>query len=808
REAQVLASLNHPNIAAIYGIEESHVQSPASSVRALVMELVEGDDLSAHIARGAMPVADALAIAKQIADALEAAHEQSIVHRDLKPQNIKVRADGTVKVLDFGLAKAMDPAGTSSADAMNSPTMTARATQMGMIIGTAAYMSPEQARGKAVDRRADIWAFGAVLYEMLSGRRAFDGEDISVTLANVIKEDPKWGALPATLPTAIARLLRRCLEKDPKKRLSWIGEARLIVESPDLAEAAPGPSAAASRRGALKWLGATIAAAAITGAIVWQARAPQPPPEERLSILLPTVAPPQAAVISPDASMVAILADDKVWLRRLNEFSAVEVAGSEGARAIFWSPDSAHIGFEARGQLWRVGARGGAPTVIGKVPTDFTPAGGASWSANGKIVFSTGTSSLMEIAAEGLTPARELLSLDPKTDVDVHEPSLLPDGESVLFVMHPTPGNPYGVHLFSGGQRRMVFSPGNRPSNPVYSPTGHLVFDMNGGVWAVPFSLKTMSTTGDPVLVADAARHPSAAADGSLVMLSGSASTSLSLTQVDANGKPGSVVWNRRVVNPRVSPDGRLVAASSGFGADADIWVFDLARNTERRLTFESSADNVPSWSPDGRFIVYQCDASICARPADGGGSRVELLAGAADPVMSPDGRRLLVRRPDGADQGLYHIDLGPAGLTGPITATPALVVSPRAMKTFDVSPDGRFVAYASRDNGVDAVFVTRLPKADGKWELPVRLATEPRWSANGDRLFVTDELARLVEVPVDLRTTFSAGAPVIRMHSLGMVRGNGYDRFKDGQSFVVPLPPAAIDTQTRVLIIRNWSPK
>lgn len=552
------------------------------------------------------------------------------------------------------------------------------------------------------------------------------------------------------------------------------------------------------------WLGATIAAAAITGAIVWQARAPQPQPEERLSILLPTAAPPQAASISPDATMVAILADDKVWLRKLDEFSAVEMAGSEGARAVFWSPDSAYIGFQARGQLWRVGARGGTPTAIGKVPTDFTPAGGASWSANGKIVFATGTSSLMEIAADGVMPARELLALDPQTVVDVHEPSLLPDGQSVLFVVHPTPGNPSGVHVLSGGQSRLVSSRGSRP---VYSPTGHIMLEMNGGVWALPFSLKTLSATGDPVLVADTARRPTVAADGSLVMLSGTASTSLSLTQVDANGKAGSVFWNRRAVNPRVSPDGRLVAASVGFGAGSDIWVFDLARSTERRLTFEPSGNFAPNWSPDGQFIVYQCGPSICARPADGSGSRVELLTQATDPAVSPDGRRLLLRRPDGTDQGLYYVDLGAAGLTAPITAKPTLVVSPRAMQAFDLSPDGRFVAYASRENGVDAVFVTRFPAGDGKWELPVRLASEPRWSANGDRLFVTDELVRLVEVPVDLKTTFAAGAPVIRAHSLGMVRGTGYDRAKDGQSFVVPLPPSAIDTQTRVLIIRNWSP-
>ena len=802
REAQVLASLNHPNIAAIYGIEEQ------GRTRALVMELVEGEDLSAIIARGAMPLADVVSVAKQIADALEAAHEQGIIHRDLKPANIKVRVDGTVKVLDFGLAKALDPAGASSAEAMNSPTLTARGTQMGMILGTAAYMSPEQARGRAVDRRADIWAFGAVVYEMLTGRRAFEGDDISITLANVLKEDVQWDALPNGTPQAVVQLLRRCLEKDPKKRLGWIGEARLVLAAPMVADAPTKMTPSGSGRPSLAWLAATIVIAAITGAIVWQVRAPRPAREERLAILSPTASPPQSVVIAPDSSAVAILADDKVWVRKLSDFSATEVDGSEGARTVFWSHDSANVGFQARGQLWRVAVHGGTPIAMGDVPIDFTPAGGAAWAADGRIVFTTGTSTLMEIPADGGAPARAVFALDPQTDVDLHEPSLLPDGRGVLFIVHPAPGLPFAIQLFADGRRRSLFAPkGRSPSFASYSPTGHLLFEMNSGVWAAPFSLKTQSTTGDPMLVADSARRPSVADDGTIVMLSGTASTTLALTEVDANGKAGAVIGKRRAISPRISPDGRMVAASVGFGADADIWIFDRARSTERRLTFEPTRDGRPTWSSDGKFIVYECGLSVCARPADGGGARVELVTQAADGVVTRDGRRLVFRRQDKDAAGIYYADLGATGLSAPLGA-PKLVVAPRALKSFDVSPDGRFIAYASRDTGVDAVFVTTFPEAAGKWEIPVRLAVEPRWSATGDRLFVFDEFARLVEVPVDLKTSFSAGVPAIRLPSIGAQRTNGYDRAMDGKSFIVPLPPAAADGQARILVIRNWIPK
>jgi Tol biopolymer transport system component len=813
REAQVLASLNHPNIAAIYGIEESSVPGPSSSVtRALVMELVEGEDLSAVMSRGALPLVEALPIARQIADALEAAHERGIIHRDLKPANVKVRADGTVKVLDFGLAKAADPAGASNVDAMRSPTMTARATQMGMIVGTAAYMAPEQARGRAVDRRADIWAFGVVLYEMLSGRRAFEGEDVSITLANVMKDDVVWDALPRTLPPSLRILLGRCLEKDPKKRLGWIGEARLALEPSSVTLSGSRPAVATpSRRTSPVWLAASLVLAGITGAaVVWQVRAPAPAPEERLEMASPTVTPPQSVKISPDATAVAILADDKVWVRKLSEFAATAVTGSEGARAVFWSPDGSNLGFEARGKLWRISTQGGTPIAIGAVPSEFTPAGGAAWGADGRIVFSTGISTVMQIRADGSAPASDLFPLIPQKDEDVHDVSLLPDGTSVLFALHPAQGSgvPYEIQIFADGKRRTIFAAtSTRVGHPVYSPTGHVIFEMDTNLWAMPFSLKTKSATGDPVKLAGSARAASVARDGTMVMLSGTASTSVRLTEVDVNGKAGAVIGTQRAVSPRLSPDGRLVAASVGFGTDTDIWIFDLERHTERRLTFDPGADRLPSWSPDGKTIVYSCGSSVCARPADGGGARVELVPLADYGVVSPDGRRLVFIRGESREAGVYAADLGPAGLAGP-AATPKLIVSSSSLRAFSITPDGRFIAYHSTgETGVDAVFVTKFPVAEGKWEVPVRGATQPLWSPDGRHLFVQDELSRIVDVPVTLQTTFVAGTPEV-MRVRGVQANVGYDRTSDGKFFIVPLSPSVIDAETRILVIRHWAPK
>ena len=459
REAQVLASLNHPNIATIYGIEASH------SIRALVMELVEGEDLSAHITRGPIAPADAVLIARQIADALEAAHEQGIVHRDLKPANIKVRTDGTVKVLDFGLAKAMDPAGASSADAMRSPTLTARATQMGTIIGTAAYMSPEQAKGKVVDRRADIWAFGAVLYEMLTGKRAFAGDDITDTIVSVVSKEPDWATLPASTPLPVRTLLRRCLDKDVKRRLRDIGEARLALEGAN--DAGPAPVVQAPNKALTKmvWAASAIAAGslAVAAFALWRQPAAVQTTSARLTIALPAGQEITSfPAITRDGQTVAYVtqrgADDaQLYLRDLNSFEARVVAGSSGARQPFFSPDGRWVAFFANGQLQKAEVAGGAPVRLAEATYPF----GGTWNDDNTIIYTESLSSgLRRVAASGGVP-ESLTRPDGAAKGYAHVfPQALPGGSKVLFtVWGQSQGNAV-LSLDSGNWEVVLTQPG------------------------------------------------------------------------------------------------------------------------------------------------------------------------------------------------------------------------------------------------------------------------------------------------------------------------------------------------------------
>jgi hypothetical protein len=436
REAQTLAALNHPHIAHIYGVEESDVR------RALVMELVEGETLAERLARGAMPLDEALPVARQIADALEAAHEAGIIHRDLKPANVKVRPDDTVKVLDFGLAKAMEPASGSARDAAaNSPTFTSPAlTQAGIILGTAAYMSPEQARGRAVDRRADIWAFGCVLFEMLVGRALFAADTVTETLARVIEREPDLSALPATTPPALRTLLARCLVRDPRQRLRDIGEARVVLEQPLATEPHPAVPARGTRRRALAAV--VVAAAAIAAATTaWLMRTMDPatvPGERRFALATPGDAPPVETTIAPDGGAILVIADGKLWLQRLDSFTPIEVRDSEEARSPFWSPDGSAFGFEARGQLWRVPRDGGSPVRIGGVP-EFGFSSAVAWLRDGRLAFTTGGSGLLQMPVTG-GDARPMFTLDPAKELDVHDVSPLPDGSRCSMWCIPSAG--------------------------------------------------------------------------------------------------------------------------------------------------------------------------------------------------------------------------------------------------------------------------------------------------------------------------------------------------------------------------------
>ena len=611
REAKVLASLNHPNIGSIYGLEE------AEGVRALVLELVEGPTLADRIKQGPIPIDEALPIAKQIAEALEAAHERGVIHRDLKPANVKVREDGTVKVLDFGLAKALE--GDAGSDPSEAPTLTAAATRAGVIMGTAAYMSPEQAKGKTADRRADIWAFGCVLYEMLTGQRPFVGDDVSDTLAAVLRAEVDLDALPDAIPARLRQIVRRCLQKDPKQRLHDVADLRLAMDGafettvPQTAEAVVAPALQVWQRPVPAAI-AALTLLAIGGLTVWSLTRPAPTLVARFPIQLaadeafsgtgrPIVA------ISPNGSHVVYSANNGLSLRPLDQLHATPIPGTDGARNPFFSPDGQRIGFHAAGQLKRVSVSGGAPVTLGEANNPW----GASWGADDMILYGQGSQGIWRVPGTGGTPEQ----LIPMEDGEqAHGPQMLPGGEWVLFTFRPSGASSWDqaqivVQSLETGERSVVID-GGRDAR--YVATGHLVYALNGVLLAAPFDLGERRVIGGPVAlvedVSDAGARTGAAqfslaANGSLVYVPGFGGAAFDLTsRLVVTGRDGAGTPLAEIAGtgwyPRYSPDGTRVAFAAQHADGADVWVLDIERGTRTRLTSEGLNRFFPVWSPDG----------------------------------------------------------------------------------------------------------------------------------------------------------------------------------------------------------------
>jgi Tol biopolymer transport system component len=808
REAKTLASLNHPHIAQIYGLEQS------AETLALVMELVDGEDLAARLARGPLPADEALPIARQIAEALEAAHEQGIVHRDLKPANVKVRPDGTVKVLDFGLAKALDGAAADEDDGaatITSPAVTAR----GVILGTAAYMAPEQARGTPVDKRADIWAFGVVLFEMLAGRPPFREETVSDTIAAVLREDVPWDALPAETPAPIRHLLRRCLARDPRKRLRDIGDADvegLLAPGADAGDAHASRQARRVRPSWLAWAASLLLVGAAAAGVAWTARTPREPPARRFTLLTEDDAPPSASAISPDGEYLAYATTQRVWLRRFSDAEARPVPGSDGARAVFWSPDSAWLGFQAQGQLWKVAAASeSAPVAIARVPADFTAFGGATWLADGRILFVTGSSGLYEVSSQGGEP-RVLLAVDAAKETDFHQVRALPDGRRVLFVTHPVDASaPYTIEVFDGATRQTLLT-GQGIAGPVYASSGHLLYATERGLWAVAFDLSAARTSGEPFLLQPDVYGPSVASDGTLVLLPASGGVQQELVWLDRSGQPGEPLSRQSsgMRGIRLSPDGRRAAAAVLTGGNPDVWVYDTTRRDERRLTFEPEPDTSPGWVANGQVIAYACGTALCVRGVDGATPRQTVLADNVLAVAAtPDGGHLLLdRRPEGAVADVFRLEVDHGGVPAPGTGPTPLVPGPRIQALADVSPDGRHIAYQSNESGEFAIYVARFPSGEGKWDVSRGIGYRPRWSAAGDRLFFVDDLSRIVEVDVTATPAFSVGPRRIAVdaRAAGANPGrDGFDRSLDGQRFLVARSPVEARRQASIYVVENW---
>jgi serine/threonine protein kinase len=820
REAQVLAALNHPNIAAIYGIEGN----------ALVMELVEGEELSAIIARGAIPLADSLLLAKQIADALEAAHEQGIIHRDLKPQNIKVRADGTVKVLDFGLAKAAD-SGLGTQDSTNSPTLTARATQMGMIIGTAAYMAPEQARGKAVDRRADIWAFGVVLYEMLTGRRAFHGEDISITLASVLKEDVSWDSLPAGLPVPIVRLLRRCLEKDPKRRLSAIGDARIEIDdalqpSSSLAgeRAAAAPSPGNAR---LPWTVAGVASALLLVALgaMWMSNEPTTTPPV-VEFTVPTESANPALEVSPDGRLLAFFDRGPnagtyvIWIRPLSARDAYPIPGTEGASSVFWSPDSQSLGFTASGKLLRVATSGGPVQTIAEV---LSPAG-ATWAPDGTIVFGTATGAggrMYRVSANGGVPA-EIARPDPaRQEVAYLWPSMLPDGRRFLFLAQTLAVGERAVYVASldgGTPVRLMAS----DTQVKYAAPGQLLFARANTLFTQAFDADTLALTGEATRVAEGVDVRlnngraafSVSTNGVLAYRSsGGVNTRATLTWFDRGGKRMHSVGDpAEYYQIRLSPDGTRVALVLG-GLSTQTFrlsVLDLANGVTSTVTDATVSANDAVW-PDNQTIGYG------AMPQGAGRQIFQQRIGqpGAAPVTSTaDTPKWLDDWSADGAYLLYHLPR-PSKLFAVKVKEPAtpllLLDTPETVDGAHFSPDGKWVSYQITENGTYQVWVASFPAFDQRRRVSPRDGFQAFWRGDGQELFYLTPEGKMMSARVtrdDKTGALSFSAPTELFQSPIAAPLMGLDQYsvtKDGQRFLF-IEPVTAGAATPIAVVVNWT--
>jgi serine/threonine-protein kinase len=843
REAKTLAALNHPNIAHIYGIEG----------QALVMELVEGEDLSGIIARGPIALHDVIPIARQIADALEAAHEQGIIHRDLKPANIKVRADGTAKVLDFGLAKAMDPAAASSVAAKQSPTLSARATQMGVILGTAAYMAPEQARGKVVDKRADIWAFGLVAYEMLTGGRAFDGEEVSDVLAAVLRKEIDWSALPVDVPAPLNELLRRCLERDPRRRLRDIGEARVILENPRALEpvVASSPTAIGAPvmtaplwRRALPWTVASLLAGALAVALLaWAPWRPAPVPTSRRLLAsigadasLTRGAGP-SAILSPDGTTLAFVArqqgQTRLFVRKLDQLEAVALAGTESAESPFFSPDGQWIGFFAAGQLKKISVTGGAAIRLCAAPNGR----GGTWASDDTIIFNPSTDApiLMRVSASGGTPTA--FGTRREGAAAQRWPEALPDGRGVLYSEGPSISNWDGANLvvasLTGGPAKVVVRGGYFGR---YVPGGYLVYMNQGTLFAVRFDLDRLETNGQPLPVLDGVSGSvtnggvqlSLSADGTLAYVPGAATAVVN--PIDWLTRDGKTSPLRTVKanwgNPRFSPDGQALAMDISDGTQRDIFVYAWARDTLTQLTFDPGRDRMPIWTPDGRHVVFGSDRAKAGVfnlywvNADGTGD-VTRLTNSPDShsprSWHPSGKFLAFTAvPPGGSLDLMVLPMEGDSSRGWTPGTPTVIQSTPANEgspTF--SPDGRWIAYNSNEGGGNyEIYVRPFPGPGGKWRISTGGGAFPRWSdATNELLFVNPfdpSPSKVMTAPyVVTGESFRADTPQpwTTISVQGTSNANSpYDLHPDGKRLATaPLPDQTGVKQDRIVFIFNF---
>jgi eukaryotic-like serine/threonine-protein kinase len=814
REARMLAALNHPNIATIYGLEHS------DDVHYLLMELVPGETLAERISKGAFPVEKALKVAREIAEGLEAAHERGIVHRDLKPANVKVTPEGRVMVLDFGLAKVFALDG--GLDLSNAPTLTAMGTEDGRILGTPGYMSPEQARGKPVDKRTDIWAFGCVLYELLTGKPTFCGETVSDTIAAVLEREPDWQTLLSSTPAKIRDLLRRCLQKDSQQRLRDIGDARIEIEEALAAPAVAEPTATTKSirwRGALPWGVAFLLLAAVTSIAIWNRKSSSPINSGLVSRIAITLPPDQplagleigsALALSPDGTHLVYAAHQgglqQLYLRPLAGLEAKPIPGTEGGVQPFFSPDGQWLGFFADGKLKKVLVSGGeAPSLC-----DAGDPRGASWASRGTIIFApTRDSALKQVSDAGGTP-QPLTRFEEREDSH-RWPAFLPGGDAVLFAAFRAGGNwnnaQISVQSVGTGERRDLVQGG---TNPRYAPSGHLVYAQGGNLMAVPFDAQKLTVTGTAVPMVEGvlqstfsgAAQYSFSDTGSLVYVPGSVQAQRRLLWVSRGGAEEPVAAPARAFRgPRLSPDGREVAVAIE-GQETEVWLYDLSRETLTRLTSQGGTEYDPVWTPDGKRVVFHSTTGVVGlfwQLADGSGGLERLNGGGLPYSWSPDGQLLAFN--DG-NANIEVLRLGDRKV---------LHFSETRFKegAAQFSPDGRWLAYVSDESGRYEIYVQPYPGPGGKWQISTEGGTEPLWNPNGRELFYRSG-DRMMAVEITTQPRFSAGKPKVLFAgqfqpSPSPVPNANYDVSPDGQRFLMLKLGGQDQAPTQINVVLNW---
>ncbi len=831
REAQLLASLNHPNIAAIHGIEE------AEGKRALVMELVEGETLAERLQRGPMSLEETIAVAKQIAEALEDAHERGIIHRDLKPANAKITPTGAVKLLDFGLAKALedDAPASSSPNLSQSPTFSAAATNAGVILGTAAYMSPEQARGQKADRRSDIWSFGALVLEMLTGKMAFSGDTVSDVLANVLAREPEWEALPETTPPSVRRLLRRCLQKNVKKRLQAIGDARLLLEEyledPHTSEALALPVLPREPvwRRALPWAVAGVSILALAVSVLWFSPAPA---ASDLPIRFDTLLSSEplfsdvgsALVVSPDGTRLAYIVGDgnrrALHIRTLDQLQGSPLSGTEEGYHPFFSPDGKWVGFVTRSELKKVSFSGGAPLTL--CPVNLSR--GASWAPDDTIVFTPNPGAgLFRVAAAGGEP-------QPLTELKEGEashrwPQVLPGGKAVLFSSSSSTSNFDDANIelvvLATGERKVLHRGG---SYARYVGSGHLVYAREATLFAAPFDLGRLELTGSPAPILEGIAsnpfHGSAqfdvSANGLLIYLGGGQQLyRYSMVWVDRDGEATPLTEEEKTYGePHFSPDGSKLAVQvyEAGRTNSDVWIYDLKRGVPTRLTFEEADEAAPFFSPDGQRVVFSADSSgatnIYWKRADGSGDTERLTE---SPItqwassIAPDGKHILFHQSNsGTASDIFVLPLSGERKPEIFLQTPFT----EAEAAF--SRDGRWVAYQSNESGTVEIYVRPFPSGSGKWQISTNGGRYPRWSPHGRELYYRNDDG-LAVVSVDPSgESFVADKPrqlfdgtFLSLSIYGSTLAD-YDVAPDGKRFVMMQGEEQL-RNTKVTVVFNW---